>query len=326
MKNMKKKNIIVTVLLAVLAVSLVSAAVLNYYGRVFTTVEVEQSIELMGPEGWMTCAPGYEDCTMSDEVWEAAPGGERFCFKHQMRNRMSIEGTVNFETFYSPDGEGIDTAYLDIPATTTLVLENKDSEWAVIEDAIQATLTYDTVNPTFDYGLEVTGLAAETEYVLIYYADADPRFDSWGGDNPGALVATFTTDVSGAASEVGSVDLGLNLPDGADWNADPSDANYCDSDGYEHCNGAKFWVVPSADYDGTAVINWNPESFLFETDLGIYFDCDLGVPYYLTYMGFTEDITAGTTLDSGEEQDFLICHDFVQNILPGTYEIETRII
>lgn len=328
MKEMKKKVLILGVALMLAAIG-VSAALLVYYGRVLTTVTVEQSIQLEGPQGWMSCTPGYAECTTSDEVSEPAPGGERFCFKHKLRNRMSIEGEIAFGTSYSPDGEGISTTYYDVAEKTTILLENKNIDtWVAIEDTTKAELTYDTVNPIFDFTLNTSGLQSETEYVLLYYADYDPRFDKWGGDNPGALVATFTSDVAGNAYVTNNIELNMNLPTEPDWNINP-DPDYCDLhngfDDYDHCQGAKFWIVPKSDYVEGKVANWNPSAFLFETDLGVYFDCDLSADYYLSYLDSLNEIQ-GMTLASGEEKDFLICHDFDAKIMPGTYTIETRII
>lgn len=322
-----KKNIVILVAVMIAAALGVSGTMLLYYGRVLTNVQVEQSIQLEGEEGWLSCSPGNADCTLSDNVWEVAPGGEKFCFKHKLRNRMSVNGTVDFATFYTPDGEGISTAYYGVDGKTTIVLENKDADWKVINDNTKATLTYDTVNPTFDFTLGVEALQPQTEYVLIYYADFDPRFALWGGNNPGALIKTFTTDASGNADVTSNVELGMNLPAEPDWNINPS-PDYCDNhngkDDYDHCKGAKFWIVPKTDFDGSKVTNWNPTAFLFETDLGVYFDCNLGVDEYLASL--VGEPVNGFTIGSDKEQDFLICHSFDEKIVPGTYQIETRIV
>ena len=131
--------------------------------------------------------------------------------------------------------------------TTTLVLENKDADWNVIGDGVQAVVVFNNGVPTFDYSLNAQGLQPETEYSLIYYADYADRLNEWGGDNPGALIGTGSSDVSGNLNLEESVDLGLDLPSAPDANIDVHD--YCESDGYTNCHGAKLWLVPSSDYD-----------------------------------------------------------------------------
>lgn len=156
-----------------------------------------------------------------------------------------------------------------------LVLENKDSDWKLIlEDGIGATVTYNVAGPEICYDVVGTGLHSETEYILIYYADKPDRFVNWGGNNPGALIGTGTTDESGDLSMSGVIDLNMNLPCEPDWNINP-DPDYCETDGYDHCCGAKLWLVPSSDYAEPEMIAWNPTTYLFETDLISYTDTDV---------------------------------------------------
>ena len=97
-------------------------------------------------------------------------------------------------------------------------------------------------------GYFVFGLDANTGYSLIYYADPYP------GDNPGALIATGTTDGEGIISMSGSAELNMDLPHPDDANSVPP------------CPGAKIWLVPSSGYDAanTKIIGWNPTKYLFE--------------------------------------------------------------
>jgi len=162
--------------------------------------------------------------------------------------------------------------------TKTLVLEDKTAGWDVIVNNTQGTLTYNTAGDTFDYTFQAIGLTKTTQYSLIYYADKDPRFQSWGGNNPGAVIDTFTTNGSGnIPATSGSTNLGMDLPASPDWNISPS-PDYCDShngfDDYNTCAGAKIWLVPSADLTGGVLplATWNPSTYLFETDLITYDD------------------------------------------------------
>jgi len=156
-----------------------------------------------------------------------------------------------------------------------LELENKDSEWQIIPDDRYGELYYSTEGDVFCYEFRGYGLEATTGYSLIYYADFDPRFTVWGGNNPGALIGTGTADGSGNLVMSGSKELNMNLPCSPDWNIAPV-PDYCDYhngfDDYDHCSGAKIWLVPSNCYDAglKKVTTWSPSGFLFETDLITY--------------------------------------------------------
>lgn len=139
-----------------------------------------------------------------------------------------------------------------------LVLENKnpaDDKWDIIQgDGIQATLTYNTKGPKFDYSLTGKVKLTSTDYDLIYYADP------WPGNNPGALIGTAGSGADGSIVMSGSTELNMDLPV---W---PNDQN--------HPEGAKIWLVPSSDYpfpDG----GWNPANYLFDTALITYDDTDI---------------------------------------------------
>jgi len=142
-----------------------------------------------------------------------------------------------------------------------LVLENKtgDPDWRIIGgDSKQGNLAYNVKGPKFDYTFSATGLEYSTLYRLIYYADP------WDGDNPGALIASFTTDTSGnIIATPGSVELG-DLPKSPDVN---------------YPAGAKIWLVTASDYNSGAasvgpMTGWTPADYLFETALITYDDTD----------------------------------------------------
>jgi len=159
-----------------------------------------------------------------------------------------------------------------------LTLENKNKDtWEIINDGIAATLIYTTSGDTFRYRLSGMVLEPDTYYSLIYYADWPERFDNWGGDNPGALIGTVLSDDGGCILDMASSsELGMNLPHADDANADIYEHDYRSApDFYHNAHGAKLWLVPSGDYDVTGRTikpNWNPDTYLFETDLISYTD------------------------------------------------------
>jgi hypothetical protein len=202
-------------------------------------------------------------------------------------------------------GMGDDEGECDTDAE--LILENKDpdSDWAIIDDDgdevygnedeqdIYGVLHYSTEGEVFCYdfqgfNLDLLDPDGDGNWSLIYYADYEDRFNEWGGDNPGALIASGTA-VDGTLVLEGSInlredlteDLGMDLPHPDDansyyWNyADDTDPNYT-GDGYDTAYGAKIWLVPSDYYDPETfeVTDWMPASFLFETDLITFDDTD----------------------------------------------------
>jgi len=140
------------------------------------------------------------------------------------------------------------------PNKTTLLLENKDSNWdRITGDGRYGILTYETENDTFDYDLSVRGLNPNTEYALVYAPDPWPQ----AVDSATTEIATFTTDANGNKDISDSMNLGYNIPH-------PNEDNYPD--------GGKIWVVLKTDHDGTEMTAWNPDEYLFEYNLVRYED------------------------------------------------------
>lgn len=176
------------------------------------------------------------------------------------------------------------------PYDEELVLENKDASWDVIpNDDIQGLLEYNNSGAEFEYRLTVSGLKDDVDYSIIYYADKPNRFVDWGGDNPGALIGTFTYDATPKVTS-GSAELNMNLPTEPDANI--SEYDYTAEYGTAH--GAKIWVVPSVDWTAGSpdkLTAWNPDRYLFETGLITYNDTDLAS---LSLNADIEQITAIT--------------------------------
>ena len=152
-------------------------------------------------------------------------------------------------------------------------LWEKDAAWQIVEDGAWGKLKYNLEGPTFDFVFNGHGLEANTEYSLIYYADFEDRYNVWGGNNPGALIASGTSNGGGNIHLMGPVELSMDLPCSPDANIDIHDYSG-PPDNYVNAHGAKIWLVPSSDYDAVAkkVTAWSPSRFLFETDLITYTD------------------------------------------------------
>lgn len=125
--------------------------------------------------------------------------------------------------------------------------EKDATTWEIIEAGAWGKLKYNLEGSTFDFVFNGHGLEADTEYSLIYYADP------WPGDNPGALIASGTSNEWSDIHLMGSVELGMDL------------------------DGAKIWLVLFDDYDAVEckMTGWNPAEYLFEYDLITYDDIEI---------------------------------------------------
>lgn len=155
----------------------------------------------------------------------------------------------------------------DNNGTHRLVLENKNPDtWENLDDKISGVLTWAGDGPTFDFSntFEAQGLLPSTEYSLIYAPDPWPQgIGNDQSDGTGTLNTVLgqgTSDASGNLEIKNNVDLGYDMPH-------PNDANFD--------NGAKIWLVLSADHDGKQMIAWHPDQYLFETELIHYDDTNV---------------------------------------------------
>ena len=138
--------------------------------------------------------------------------------------------------------------------TAHLYLYEKDAvTWDIVADGAWGKMKYNLSGPTFDFVFNGHGLEAGVDYTLIYYADP------WPGDNPGASIASGTTNSFGDIHLMGSKELNMDLPT-------PPDTNLL---------GAKIWLVLSSDYDGSKMVGWTPAEYLFEYNLITFDDTDL---------------------------------------------------
>ena len=138
---------------------------------------------------------------------------------------------------YLPKNKGIEVSYVG-----TLELTKKDiTTWDLIGEPI--TIQYTVVGDSF----EVTGV--EEGYTAIYYKDEFVGLENREA-NPQPAISIIGVG---------------NLPELDDVNAELED--YCESDNYNQCNGAKIWVVPTTDLTGLT-LNWdNMDDYYYELDL-----------------------------------------------------------
>jgi hypothetical protein len=273
---------------------MVSAALLTVYVSMTGATKVKQSVVFGNDETTKT----YKISGTDESI-----AGNTYIANYNLKNRSETTAPIQI-TSNSP--EGITTTYW-----STVDLKQKNSiDWTINDNGTNAKLTYQLNSSMFNYELDAVGLATDTQYSLIYYADKQDRMNDWGGDNPGAEIVSFTSDENGNGNVLGSVELGMNLPASDDWNG-TNEANYCASDNYLLCRGAKVWLVPTSDYDSTTkkLIAWNPDSYLFETGLITYDDTD---------------ISGGLNLGTGT-LSFFVKHELDIALEEGDYTIETSV-
>jgi hypothetical protein len=330
MKSNKRKGIGVTkktaigIFVVLISMALVAsgAGLLSYYGKIEASAEVSQSVTVDG-QNW------DEPITHEFDI----NAGCTEIYKYKITNNACVEAPIDITTDIDGYGKGTDGVNVDyylMDGWKTLTLENKDpdSDWDVIEDDYYAEFTYNPCCPTLNWELEGT-FEANTDYVLIYYADQPERFTNWGGA-PAMKIAEFNSG-DGNFSESGNMNFGNKcLPMEDDWNIGP-DADYVSEDGYVHGKGAKIWLVPESIYDGTdtELKSWVPDEILFETDLMAFFDCSVNpIPNYIeTYFDYETPMSGTTyTLQPGEEICLFVEYNFDVATIPGTYDITTTVV
>jgi len=176
----------------------------------------------------ITLSEGCED--VLGEVYTGEVVGSACILTNEAPTERSI-------TISNDAEEGITVSYLG-----TLTLTKKDTAtWVAIGEEIE--VGYTIVGDSF----EVTGV--EEGYTAIYYKDNTVGVEGRVA-NPQPAIS-----IVGAG----------NLPHLDDVNAELED--YCISDGYNQCNGAKLWVVPNTDLVNLT-LNWaNMANYYYELDL-----------------------------------------------------------
>jgi len=179
---------------------------IGYYSLFSVTLNINQPIEITGDlEQEANCEAG-ETCLGSEILIEN-------------------EGNTKKTIIISDDNENPDitTSYISEIVLTEKTVDFGVEVWKIPEGANTVTVQYTLIDDEFN--AEVIDGSLEG-YELIYYADNPDRFN----------------DVSTAIS-VSSISE--NLPYIDDENAEGGDYDYCSTEEYDTCHGAKLWYVPS---------------------------------------------------------------------------------
>jgi len=277
--------------LVLLAIGTASAALLAVFGTITTTVNVKQSILLDG--GDYLQANG-------DTIPEAAPGGETFCFTHDLTNQMSITGQVNLATVYSPDGDGITTTYMeDVDYAYSETWTANGDVLVTVEDTGDGFLewVYTAVTPVTSGRLKMTvEIDNPTGFGVTTFDDGS--HDGWYYYDTAGVVRISDYDGTNKIAGYDSVETSVtadsmtvrinkdNLPNTFMWQ------------GFANFHLASNWI----ELDTT------------------------GSPWVPTGSAtIRQALSNPVELLSGQVKYFNVCHAFAINIQPDTYTITTTV-
>jgi len=134
--------------------------------------------------------------------------------------------------------------------TGIAVLDNKvnadgqpGSVYLTPDDAYSGILTYEVMDPEFDFSFTGKAPSANTDYVLAAGYDAGSNVDTYLGES--------STDANGDITIIGSIELNKHMKD------------------------VKVWLMPKDTWNNGSITWANMGDFLWETGLIWYEDTDL---------------------------------------------------
>jgi len=311
MKRTSKIGIVALCLIVV--TTLVSATLLQYFGQVNTTMNVQQSIQIGEKVNTEIVWKNWNEPVTRDlgNVVHCTD----YCYKLWIKNQACKSATVTLTDVVTNapymDATGIDIGHYIFGDSQTIELIQKNvvfgqSPWTPLVDGKEATLTFNTCGTTFNWNIETN--ANLEGYSLIYYAN----YPEYWTEGPVTVIGSGLS---------GSYD-GVTMPFADDENALRSINEDPINEDYEHAYGAKFWLVPTEAIVGNDV-NWGMAGqFLFETDLGFYLDCDNMSPVCLPNVYPIFDTTVLQPLST---YCWISCYHVAFNIMPGIYAFETTL-
>jgi len=255
------KKYIVFGLLGIFAIGLVAAGIINYYGSVETTINVNQPIEVNGE------VQNFVTQTLSCDAGTTCDGDDII-----ITNNGNSQRTVIIDN-NATDGE-VEVSYVsEITLTEKTVVFGKEP-WIIPVEANEVTVEYVIVGDEFSATV-ING--SDEDYSLVYYKDSSDRWETVG---EGIAIG----DIVG------------NLPNEDDGNFNENDY----TGEYATIHGAKIWYVPISALLSEGELDWSmASSFFFETYL-IQFNSDGEIVVYGNQVeddGLT--ITPRYTLNAG---------------------------
>jgi hypothetical protein len=257
----KTRKLMIIVASLVVATTLVSAGALEYFGKVHTTINVQQSIVIGDGTSWFNWnQPVARDIGNASHCTD-------YCYKLLLKNQACVDANVRF--IEDPRPENLTINHYVFGDTQTVHLQQKvvvwgSSPWALLQDGAWADVTFNTCGKTFNYTITYSGLNQGTEYALIYYAN----YPEYWTAAPVRIIDTF---IAGGGNVSDSVNI-PTMPTAEDENALRPISIVGEI--YNHTYGAKLWIVPLVDIENGDLTWGQATSYLWETDLAFYLDCD----------------------------------------------------
>jgi len=293
MKNIfKNKKLLTFGIIGLFAMVLVSAGLLTYYGQVQQNVNVEQGLAVDGNSWNEPITFEYDTTSLENSIFVSA---------HTLENTATVNAIVDLSDVCTGVGscDDITTTYYSETnlRSGTLELSKKDSNWLPIGTKVSIEYSTDEDGNFIIENPE----NIPTDYILVYYKDEE------FADDPTRM---------GTPAKAYEVNGDFAIPSKDEGNT-KTDVDYCITiDNYEHCKGAKLWLVPEVEYnpiDNTLAwaTGWK-DNYYFETDL----------------LGWNEDnlLTNPITILAGEVRDFIIVTEFPVGVIPGSYTITTSVV
>jgi len=321
---MQRKKMALVALALILCVGIVSAAVLPYFGRIVTTVDVKQAVLLDGQD--YTTMPITETPTVA--------GGESFCRPHWLTSQTSVPVQLQFETTILPDATGVTVSYLkstgykDTVKTlaygTTVyypidvIVEDIGSEiqWTFDFFAYNTTsmqgggkfagcviVSLDGITPDFQIHNN-DGICSAYGWGTWLYSPYDKTGGGWHGWHTSE--AAWSTKVE----DIGGIDATGNI-----YYVDNPEGKLVITIDKTKLNATFGWAVYASQFHFYAPNNGYsvyPEGFDWAN-----------IPFKSATI--LEPITSPFTLYSGERLDFYICYKFAVDIYPYIYTITTTV-
>lgn len=188
---MKKKSVL-GILIAIMAISVASGALLDKYVSITNTADIEQAVV-------------FEDGNTEKEFTYSGVAGDTMCDSFVLKNRAEVVAPVSLETSYEPDGDGIYTGYAELEEVSGV--QTQEQTWGDglknLSDPLEVSVTYhqgytvfkaempedyspDEDMMTFTFDKDMNGYA---DYQIQYntndenewnYAEVNETTENWG--------------------------------------------------------------------------------------------------------------------------------------------------
>jgi len=315
-------------LLAIVAIAIsagmASAALLSYYGKITTTVNVQQSVLVDGND--------YTE-PIVDELPELAPGGETFLFKHWLHNRASVPAMVMFEEpIYYPeleDDEIVTTYWL--PVEYSIEVETPDGTGSIpavitveeIDCSVRWTIDMDETTGPFSNGHAAVALIIGVGNDILYQVHSNDGTVQPPGTYPwGTWLLSFYDPSGGGWYGWHSSDPDWNKPVAEYGIVCTGERDLANNPTLEYTITIPKRLLSCGEFKWAMALMGNT-SDTYTPSVYAWSDLDT-TNFHTAKVG--EEIVDPLVLVPCVDVDFIICHSFAIDITPRTYKITTTIV